>query len=80
MRHARRDYERIQDPENKIGDDEPVFLLRARDVTAPQTVMMWAEFNRRIGGNTSLIEEAERHAKSMLIWQVKNASKVADGE
>lgn len=27
MLHARKDYMRIQDPENKIPQDEPVFLL-----------------------------------------------------
>lgn len=30
MIHARPDYNRIQDPENKIPEDEPVFLLRAK--------------------------------------------------
>lgn len=28
MIHARDDYNRIQDPENKIGKDEPVLLIR----------------------------------------------------
>lgn len=31
MIHARNDYNRIQDPENKIGEDEPVILFRAQD-------------------------------------------------
>lgn len=31
MIHARDDYNRIQDPEGKIEQDEPVFLLRAKD-------------------------------------------------
>src|SRR5258708_4200756 len=31
MIHAREDYMPIQDPRNKIGEDEPVFLLRAQD-------------------------------------------------
>lgn len=31
MKHARADYDRIQDPAGKIGEDEPVFLLRAQD-------------------------------------------------
>jgi hypothetical protein len=29
--HARPDYNRMQDPEHKIGEDEPVFLTRAHD-------------------------------------------------
>lgn len=31
MIHFREDYNRIQDPENKIGQDEPVILFRAQD-------------------------------------------------
>lgn len=31
MRHAREDYNRIQDPAGKIHEDEPVFLMRAQD-------------------------------------------------
>lgn len=31
MKHAREDYNRIQDPEGRIGEDEPVFLFRAQD-------------------------------------------------
>lgn len=31
MIHARSDYNRIQDPEGKIGEDEPVILFRAQD-------------------------------------------------
>jgi len=31
MKHAREDYNRIQDPENKIPEDEPVMLFRAQD-------------------------------------------------
>jgi hypothetical protein len=34
MRHARPDYNRIQDPAGLIPDDEPVFLLRAQDALA----------------------------------------------
>jgi hypothetical protein len=29
-----------------IPDDEPVFLLRAKDITAPDTVRAWAEYRR----------------------------------
>lgn len=31
MPHARADYQRIQDPAGKIGEDEPVMLFRAQD-------------------------------------------------
>lgn len=44
MRHLRLDYDRIQDPEGRIGDDEPVWLLRAQDVAAPVAIRRWANF------------------------------------
>lgn len=37
MKHARPDYDRIQDPAGIIPEDEPVFLLRGQDrYAAPQ--------------------------------------------
>ena len=47
MIHSRNDYQRIQDPENKIPVDEPVFLLRAQDVTAANIVRAWVKVNRK---------------------------------
>lgn len=42
MKHARDDYNRIQDPAGLIPDDEPVFLLRAQDRHAAATVRSYA--------------------------------------
>lgn len=42
MKHARPDYNRIQDPAGLIPEDEPVFLLRGQDVLAPSLVKDWA--------------------------------------
>lgn len=53
MRHARKDYNRFQDPaltdpsllsdgSTPIAEDEPVFLLRASDDLAPEVVREWA--------------------------------------
>ncbi|MCG7932122.1 MAG: hypothetical protein N0E44_18990 [Candidatus Thiodiazotropha lotti] len=42
MKHARSDYNRIQDPDRKIPDDEPVFLLRAQDKYAAEVVRFYA--------------------------------------
>jgi hypothetical protein len=42
MKHSRKDYERFQDPAGKIPDDEPVFLLRAKDMYAAPAVAMYA--------------------------------------
>ena len=42
MRHARADYNRFQDPLNKIPGDEPVFLLRAQNKHAAKAVAYYA--------------------------------------
>ncbi len=78
MIHARDDYNRIQDPSGKIGSDEPVFLLRAQDTSAPETLRFWAEENQRNGGDASLSLLAEEHADRMENWQLTHFSKPAD--
>lgn len=42
MRHARSDYNRIQDPHEVIPKDEPVFLLRGQDKHAAAAVAYYA--------------------------------------
>lgn len=75
MKHARRDYARIQDPEKQIPEDEPVFLLRAQDKVAAATVLAWAELNDAAGGDDQLSKIAREHAFEMRRWTPK---KVAD--
>lgn len=52
---------------NKARNDEPLFVLRANDPTAPQTVRLWAAMNaeRR---NPDKINDALRVADSMEKW------------
>ena len=78
MIHAREDYNRIQDPEDKIAQDEPVFLLRAKDRTAPDAVMCWARMQELIGGDQKLADLAYAHAEKMREWQAANGCKTAD--
>lgn len=78
MLHARPDYNRIQDPENKIGEDEPVFLLRAQDTVAPEAVRYWASRTYAQGGSFDLTRRAMEQATLMETWQKENSSKVAD--
>ncbi len=75
MIHAREDYNRIQDPAGKIPENEPVFLMRAQDVTAARVLRYWAEENQARGGDPQLIERALTHADLMDAW---NTKKVAD--
>ncbi len=75
MIHARDDYDRIQDPENKIPNDEPVFLIRAQDEVGPATVLHWASLNDFAGGDPKLSQMAREHAAKMENWPKK---KLAD--
>lgn len=52
------------------ADDEPMFVLLARDPLAPDLVVLWAE--RRAKSNKSDVEkinEARRCADAMLRWR-----------
>ena len=79
MLHAREDYNRFQDPDNKIPADEPVFLLRAQDITAPATLRFWA-FQQRSNPKTNgkIITMVEQWADKMEEWQKEHGSKFAD--
>lgn len=87
MIHSRSDYQRIQDPENKILADEPVFLLRAQDETAAETVRYWIRQQKKLikrdSGNMTattyeqrrkLIALADAHAYRMDDWPCKKAA------
>jgi hypothetical protein len=76
MVHGRSDYSRIQDPSGKIPEDEPVFLLRAQDSIAAETVAYWADRNRQVGGDPNLSALAQAHVLRMTSWRCR---KPADG-
>lgn len=42
MKHARLDYNRIQDPDGKIPEDEPVMLFRAQDELFAEVCVFYA--------------------------------------
>jgi hypothetical protein len=68
MRHAREDYNRIQDPTGKIPDDEPVFLLRAQDMLASRAVRFWCAEAEKAGVAPEMIDRAWRHAIAMEVY------------
>lgn len=69
MKFTRDDYNRrIIDIEDRIPSDEPVFLLRAQDKHAPDTLRFYAKLLKE-DGNLSMVEELLLHAKEMLLWQ-----------
>ncbi len=78
MKHARKDYDRFQDPDGKIPEDEPVFLLRGQDIAAPETVRHWARAANSFGARSDIVAAAYEQANEMERWQYDRGSKVAD--
>ena len=78
MIHARKDYNRIQDPMGIIPEDEPVFLLRAQDIAAPEAVISWIEAHIRHGGDIDIAKLALDQVMRMKEWQEKHGWKKAD--
>jgi hypothetical protein len=71
MKHWRADYARIQDPEGKIPDDEPVFLLRAQDALAATAVRFYASLVQIRGGDPETARRAREQADRMDAWPKK---------
>jgi hypothetical protein len=78
MKHARPDYNRIQDPENIIPADEPVFLIRAKDKAGPAAVRDWAGRAFQEGADDKIINAALQHATLMEQWQKEHGSQIPD--
>ena len=69
MKHARSDYDRIQDPDKKIPEGEPVFLLRGQDICAPYAVLVWAAIAEYEGVSAEMVKAAKDQAEQMRRWQ-----------
>lgn len=79
MKHAREDYNRIQDPAGKIAEDEPVFILRAKDKFAPNALRHWADqLAWEVGEDNPLVKMAKTQADAMEVWASMNGSKTPD--
>lgn len=78
MKHARKDYNRIQDPEDRIPVDEPVFLIRGQDVTAPAVLRYWEMQARQHGADKGICETALKQADLMVRWQKERRMKIPD--
>ena len=71
MKHARSDYDRIQDPSELIPEDEPVFLLRAQDKLAWHIVKIYAWVAGLAGCSPELVALVRGHAEAMKAWPKK---------
>ena len=57
---------------DKIPEDEPIFILAARDITAPGHVQAWIDKARALGVNDNKVAHAVMHLKWMQDWQARN--------
>lgn len=78
MKHARPDYNRIQDPAGIIPEDEPVLLLRGQDLAAPEAVRAWIKQARILGASEEILDAASGQALEMIRWQEEHGAKVPD--
>ena len=73
MRHARKDYDRIQDPAKLIPEEEPVFVIRGQDVVGPFVLKVWAVANWLAGGSQKASKLVWNWAGEMKRWPQKKA-------
>lgn len=77
MLHARDDYNRIQDPAGLIPEDEPVFLVRAQDPVAIQTLEAYVAATKKLPTyDPDLVRLVEDHIARMAEWPTKKFSDV----
>lgn len=65
MRHARTDYDRIQDPAGLIPANEPVFLIRGQDPVGADAVRAWADLAEAAGTEPRVIDAVRAWAVAM---------------
>lgn len=63
---------------DKIADDEPIFILRAQDVSASKIVLRWIAANSHLRIDGAKVKEALKCASDMQNWITKNGGKAAD--
>jgi len=70
--------ERLARWAGRLAENEPVFCLRARDITAPNTVRRWAASCAELGGPAHKIGDAMLQAVDMERWQRAHGCKSPD--
>lgn len=85
MIHARKDYQRIQDPLYRIADDEPVFLLRAQDDFFVPMLIDYMKLNDTVFHDTRPPREVQRilvslteHVAMAREWRRTHKTKLPD--
>lgn len=70
MKHERTDYnERVKCVDGSIPENEPVFLLRGKDMFAKQTIEYWVFLHRNRRGFEDKAERVLAHAQKMAKYE-----------
>ena len=72
MKHARSDYNSIQDASGRIPEDEPVFLIRARDIVGPGIVREHGFRAQRAGADATIVRAILAQADAMAKYAEAN--------
>lgn len=59
-----------------IGENEPVFIIRAQDKTAPHMIAVYAAMADIAGAPPSFLDNLETAMEDMIQWQLVNGSRV----
>lgn len=62
----------------RADDDEPVFVLRAKDKLATEAIGEWIDRAHFYGVNTKKIHAALDDISAMNDWQLRNGTKLPD--
>jgi hypothetical protein len=73
MKHARADYDRIQDPAGLIPEDEPVMLFRAQDKHFDRVLRFYRDIVLIDHGDPKIIAAIDRHLELADAWPVKKS-------
>lgn len=60
------------------ADDEPIFVLRAQDDLAVESIHRWADLLELYGNAPEKAQQARDIADAMQDWQKENGSKLPD--
>ena len=90
MIHARADYDRIQDPaledrnllptgtSTPVGQDEPVFLLRAQDKLMLPMLEHYHSLLLHTNAKDDMYDSISKHILRVRKWQEEHGSKTPD--
>lgn len=78
MKHARADYDRIQDPAGLIPKDEPVMLFRAQDKHFDRVLRFYRDIVIADNGDPKIVEAVDRHLALADAWPVRKRPDMPD--